>query len=264
MSTHSQKKKPAVVLTLGGGANRGVSHLGFLQFFEEHEVPVKSITGVSIGSIVATMYLNGVPLDTIKRAFVEDISFPPLFTAVRAILPSLNPLRILGVVDLIPLMSHLVEKYNLKPQPGLRMTAYDVLRLESVVFEGLDYDLTLALAASCSVPGLMRPVYVNRDGKRRLLVDGGVHHPHPGSPGEISKGSGKGTTTIVSKLIGGSLVDTVYPNGPNEHVVAVSNDVDDFFGRLSESEVARRASLGYSQTKAALTVSHKGVVRPRS
>ncbi len=259
MSTNSQKK-PAVALTLGGGANRGVSHLGFLQFFEEHEVPIKSITGVSIGSIVATMYLNGVPLDAIKRAFVEDISFPPLFTAVRAILPSLNPLRMLGVVDLIPLMSHLVQKYDLKPQPGLRMTAYDVLRLESVVFEGLDYDLTLALAASCSVPGLMRPVYVNRDGKRRLLVDGGVHHPHPGN----TSGESKGTKTIVSKLIGGSLVDTVYPNGPHEHVVSVSNDVDDFFGRLSESEVARRASLGYSQTKAALTVSPKGVVRPRS
>lgn len=258
MATHSQKK-PAVALTLGGGANRGVSHLGFLQFFEEHEVPIKSITGVSIGSIVATMYLNGVPLDAIKRAFVEDISFPPLSTAVRAILPSLNPLRILGLIDLVPLMSHLVQKYNLKPQPGLRMTAYDVLRLESVVFEGLDYDLTLALAASCAVPGLMRPVYVN-DGKRRLLVDGGVYHPHPGS----TSGERNGTKTIVSKLIGGSLVDTVYPNGPHEHVVNVSNDVDDFFGRLSESEVARRSSHGYSQTKAALAVSPKGVVRPRS
>lgn len=259
MSTHSQKR-PAVVLTLGGGANRGASHLGFLQFFEEHEVPIKSITGVSIGSIVAAMYLNGVPLNDIKRAFVEDISFPPLSTAVRAILPSLDPLRILGLIDLVPLMSHLVEKYNLKPQPGLRMTAYDVLRLESVVFEGLDYDLTLALAASCAVPGLMRPVYVNEGGKRRLLVDGGVHHPHPGN----SNGTGKGTKTIVSKLIGGSLIDSVYPNGPHEHVVSVSNDVDDFFGRLSEEEVARRSSHGYSQTKAALTVSPTGAVRRRS
>ncbi len=261
MSTHSQKR-PAVELTLGGGANRGASHLGFLQFFEEHKVPVRSITGVSIGSIVAAMYLNGVPLNDIKRAFVEDISFPPLSTAVRAILPSLNPLRMLGLIDLVPLMSHLVEKYNLKPQPGLRMTAYDVLRLESVVFEGLDYDLTLALAASCAVPGLMRPVYVNGGGKRRLLVDGGVHHPHPGRPG--NKGRPNGITTIVSKLIGGTVVDTVYPNGPHEHVVSVSNDVDDFFGRLSEEEVARRSSHGYNQTKAALTVSPKGAVRPRS
>ncbi len=251
MSTRSQKK-PAVVLTLGGGANRGASHLGFLQFFEEHEVPVKSITGVSIGSIVAAMYLNGVPLNAIKSAFVDDISFPPLSTALRAILPSINPLRMLGLVDLVPLMRHLVEKYNLKPQPGLRMIAYDVLRLEPLVFEGLDYDLTLALAASCSVPGLMRPVFATINGKRRLLVDGGVHHPHPGSP--------DGAKTIVSKLIGGSLVDSVFPNGSNEHVVSVSNDVDDFFGRLSEEEVARRSSHGYSQTKAALTVSPKGAV----
>ena len=262
MSTHSQKR-PAVVLTLGGGANRGASHLGFLQFFEEHEVPIKSITGVSIGSIVAAMYLNGVPLNVIKRAFVEDISFPPLSTAVRAILPSLNPLRILGLIDIIPLIRHLVKKYDLKPQPGLRMTAYDVLRLEPIVFEGLDYDITLALAASCSVPGLMRPVYVSQGGKRRLLVDGGVYHPHPGRDNGSNDGS-KGTKTIVSKLIGGSLVDAVYPNGPHEHVVNVSNDVDDFFGRLSEEEVARRSSQGYSQTKAALTVSPKGVVKPRS
>jgi len=43
-------------LNLGGGAARGLAHLGVLQALEENQIQVESITGVSMGAIVGAVY----------------------------------------------------------------------------------------------------------------------------------------------------------------------------------------------------------------
>ena len=54
-----QCKTEATEIVLGGGANRGFAHCGLLQAIEELDVNTGTITGVSIGSIIATLYTNG-------------------------------------------------------------------------------------------------------------------------------------------------------------------------------------------------------------
>src|SRR6516165_255616 len=54
-----------VSLALGGGFARGYAHLGVLQAFEENEIPVTSIAGSSIGSILGAAYASGAPLPQI-------------------------------------------------------------------------------------------------------------------------------------------------------------------------------------------------------
>jgi predicted acylesterase/phospholipase RssA len=79
-------------------------------------------------------------------------------------------------------MKHLVDRYGLKPQENLRIIAFNVWKRQPVVFEGTNYDLAAAIAASCSIPAVMRPVWGSTSeasGGAGLLVDGGVHHLHP-------------------------------------------------------------------------------------
>ena len=51
--------RPRVGLALGGGAARGLAHVGVLEWFEEHRIPVDAIAGTSIGGLVGGGYATG-------------------------------------------------------------------------------------------------------------------------------------------------------------------------------------------------------------
>ena len=53
---------PGISVALGGGFARGYAHLGVLRVFEEHGIPMTSITGSSIGSILGAGYASGADL----------------------------------------------------------------------------------------------------------------------------------------------------------------------------------------------------------
>ncbi|HEX4538392.1 MAG TPA: patatin-like phospholipase family protein, partial [Candidatus Acidoferrum sp.] len=57
--------RPGVGLALGGGFARGFAHLGVLQVFEQHEIPISHIAGTSVGSILGAAYASGAPLSRI-------------------------------------------------------------------------------------------------------------------------------------------------------------------------------------------------------
>jgi hypothetical protein len=208
------KKAESTEVVLGGGAYRGFSHCGLLQAIEELNVNTGIITGVSIGSLIATLYTNGFSPAEIEEIFATELTEVPTPSLVRSLLIPAPLGRLFGgttgggLVDLPALFSHLIEKYDLKPQPHLRIVAYNLFKREPVVFEGTDYDLLTAICASCAVPLLMRPVWFGQPNiidkitslaqswlglsEKGLLVDGGVHHP---CPGDFSKG-----TAIIGKL----------------------------------------------------------------
>jgi NTE family protein len=48
--------EPKVCLALGGGAARGLAHLGVLKVFEDAKLPVHIITGTSLGALVGGLY----------------------------------------------------------------------------------------------------------------------------------------------------------------------------------------------------------------
>ena len=49
----------------GGGA-LGLAHIGVLEWFEEHRIPVDYIAGTSMGGLVGGMYATGLPVNELK------------------------------------------------------------------------------------------------------------------------------------------------------------------------------------------------------
>src|SRR5262245_1437919 len=67
------KPQDTIEVVLGGGAVRGLGLIGLLQALEEHNVATTTFTGVSIGSLVATLYTNGYKPDEITEIFLKEI-----------------------------------------------------------------------------------------------------------------------------------------------------------------------------------------------
>lgn len=235
----------SIPVVLGGGGMRGVGLLGLLRFLEEQLVLIGKIFGVSIGSIVGAMYTNGRKTEEIEKVFLDDLrtAWWPLF---QSLIPPLNPFRLMGggLIDLVPLMRHLVEKYDLKPNDQLQIIAYDVLRREPVVFSGTDYDLAAVLAASCAVPGIMRPVIYTWRGRTMYLYDGAVYHPQPG---EFSP-----SPAIIGKLIDFPFINLIFPERRGDFVASISQATANFLTPLSRGQVKELLEHGYRSARESL------------
>ncbi|HWO36602.1 MAG TPA: patatin-like phospholipase family protein, partial [Candidatus Acidoferrum sp.] len=53
------KPRLKIGVALEGGGALGLAHIGVLQWFEDHHIPVDVIAGTSMGSIVAALYSTG-------------------------------------------------------------------------------------------------------------------------------------------------------------------------------------------------------------
>jgi predicted acylesterase/phospholipase RssA/CRP-like cAMP-binding protein len=65
-------------LALGGGAARGMAHLGVLKSLEQHGIYVDMIAGTSAGAMVGGIYASGMDPEYSTRCFKSDL-LPPWF-----------------------------------------------------------------------------------------------------------------------------------------------------------------------------------------
>jgi NTE family protein len=163
-----------VGLVLGGGAARGIAHVGVLQALEENGIYPAVIAGTSVGALVGGLYAAGVSSMRLAT-IVRDLKWLDL---VSLRLPAINwsdPARTIpmGMVDLDKLMEWIdqvvgspvtIQQLNLP----FAAVATDLLSGEIVVMN--EGPLAEAIRASCSVPGVFTPYHRNG----RLLVDGVV------------------------------------------------------------------------------------------
>ncbi|HEY9712762.1 MAG TPA: patatin-like phospholipase family protein, partial [Chroococcales cyanobacterium] len=171
-----------VEVVLGAGGMKGYGHIGALRELIAAGVRISMVTGVSVGTIVAAFLTNGYSPDEILEAFEDAIKNTSSGSALlRALSTMPDPISasIGGIMDLYPGVQDMVKRYNLKPNPRLRIVACDLMRHQPVVFEGEDYDLAHAIAASCSLPGLFRSQWHTGKDGIQLLVDGAVYHYNP-------------------------------------------------------------------------------------
>ena len=63
--------RPHVGIALGGGSARGMAHIGVLQWFEEHRIPIDIIVGTSMGGLVGGAYAGGLTPEEIRRLMRE-------------------------------------------------------------------------------------------------------------------------------------------------------------------------------------------------
>ncbi|KAB2814715.1 patatin-like phospholipase family protein [Phaeocystidibacter luteus] len=165
----SDSTKKNVALVLGSGGARGLAHIGVIEALEERGYKITSISGASIGAVIAGVYAAG-SMEDYKKWII-----------------SLDRRKVFGLMD-FTLSSHGFIKgervfEEMKRFVGVEKiedlkipfsaVAVDLENQEEVVFtEG---DLWSAIRASVAIPSVLTPVMQDN----RILVDGGVVNPLP-------------------------------------------------------------------------------------
>ncbi len=157
-------------LVLGGGAARGLAHIGVLKALEEAGLRPGRIVGTSMGAVVGALYAAGLSARDLEH---QALRLKPLDLLQRFVpLPRLE-----GLLDsrrLEELLRELspVERLEQCEIP-VAVTAVAVETAEEwVITRG---DLPRAVRASAAIPGIFSPVPVGEI----HLVDGGVLDPVP-------------------------------------------------------------------------------------
>ncbi len=184
-----------VGLALGGGAARGLAHVGVLEWLEEHRIPVDAIAGTSIGGLIGGGYAMGRSADEVG-AMVGDIDWDRMFLGeveygqksfrrkedrrgypVRPEFGLRGGLRLVTSLDPGHAVELLLSRVALPYAAPLEFDALPIpfravaadLEAAAVVELGSG-SLASALRATMSIPGVFQPV--ERDGL--LLADGAL------------------------------------------------------------------------------------------
>lgn len=164
----SRKK---VGLALGGGAARGLAHIGVLEVLEKEGIPIDMVVGTSAGAIVGALYASGISalqmqemvtgMDWNQRRRLVDFSIPRTgFIAGERIVHELQ--KAMGG-DL---------KFSELKKPFACVACDLVSGEEAVMTSG---SVAEAVHASISIPVIFQAV----KRKGRYLIDGGLVNQVP-------------------------------------------------------------------------------------
>ena len=59
-------ERPTIGLALGGGAAKGLAHIGILEWFEENRIPIDYVVGTSMGGLIGGTYATGMSASDIR------------------------------------------------------------------------------------------------------------------------------------------------------------------------------------------------------
>src|SRR6187549_3838259 len=74
----AQTSRPTVGVAFGGGSARGIAHIGVIQWFEEHHVPIDTAAGTSMGGLIGGAFASGMNAAEL-RAMVNGIDWDVMF-----------------------------------------------------------------------------------------------------------------------------------------------------------------------------------------
>lgn len=166
------KKPKRVALVLGGGATRGLAHIGVIKALEENNISFDYVAGTSVGSLVGAFYAAGLTSDEMikiaKGLRVKDIrsSIIPLVPSKTDGIKNLI-INNLGDIDISQLKRHFCA------------VAVDIRSGNEIDFTS--GNLANIVAGSCSVPGVFQPVKYGD----YLLHDGGLANNIPSNVPKI-------------------------------------------------------------------------------
>ncbi len=165
-------KKPTVSLVLGAGGARGLTHIGIINWLEEHNFEIKTISGSSIGALVGGIYGAGkldIYTEWVKALQKKDVRGLMDFAFSRS--------GLIRGERIMETLNTLLGDINIEDLP-IKFTA---------VASDLDADkevwftkgsLFEAIRASISIPTIFTPVRYHD----HLLVDGAMMNPVPVAP----------------------------------------------------------------------------------
>ena len=211
-------KPVRIALVLGAGASRGFAHIGVLKILESNKIPIHMIVGTSAGSFVGSLYAYGIDAYglqsmalSIQRDDIVDLTIPDN-----------------GFVKGEKLESYvnwvLRDTAMEKLQIPFYAVATNIQTGEEVVF-GTGNTGT-AVRASCSIPGIFRPVKLS-DG---TYVDGGVV-----SPLAIDAARRYGADVVIAVDISSSPANS----SPRSTIETILQSIDIMHAKISQMQLGR-------------------------
>ncbi len=165
-----QPRIPAIGVALGGGFARGIAHIGVLKVLEEEGIPIRVVTGTSVGALIGAAYCSGLSI-----AELEEVARSCRFTTFARWTVSRY-----GFASNDRMTVFLNRILKVKTFEELRIplgvTATDFNTGQGVVFHS--GSIVDPVRASCAYPGMFLPVNI----RGRWLVDGMLSHPVPTRP----------------------------------------------------------------------------------
>jgi len=161
---------PTIGVALGGGFARGMAHIGVLKVLEEEGIPIRLMTGTSVGALIGASYCSGLSLEDL-----EKVAHSCRFTTFARWTVSRY-----GFASNDRMVTFLTRTLKVKTFEELRIplgvTATDFNTGQGVVFHS--GSIIDPVRASCAYPGMFLPVEI----RGRYLVDGMLSHPVPTRP----------------------------------------------------------------------------------
>ncbi len=188
--------EPKICLALGGGAARGLAHLGVLKVFEDAKVPIHMIAGTSLGAMMGGLYASRPDasywMGRVEQFLHSFVSRKTRLEFIRKLEQPNNHSR-----GFFSDMSFLIRKgyfwgvtatqsafigeqeyrdliYPLIPDISIEQSLIPFACVATDIRNGKRFmytagPLRTAISASCALPGIFPPVKDNG----MLLVDGG-------------------------------------------------------------------------------------------
>ena len=149
-------------LALGGGAAKGVAHIGVLKALEDAKVNIDFIAGTSVGAMIAALYAFNVDIEAIG-------SLARRLTMSKVTSFKLNKTGFFTTESLRELILEYVGEVNIEDALiPLSIVATDINSGEEIILT--TGSVADAVCASAAIPGIYIPVELNG----RTLVDGGL------------------------------------------------------------------------------------------
>lgn len=167
-----KKEKQTVSLVLGSGGARGMAHIGVIQWLEENNYDIKSISGCSIGAMVGGVYAAG-KLDEFEE-WMCSITRMDMASLLDISWGNGGIFKGDKVIDTLKNLIGDTQIENLS-LPYTAVAADMITQKEVWINKGSLFD---AIRASISLPLFFTPV----KRKDQLLIDGGVLNPVPIAP----------------------------------------------------------------------------------
>ncbi len=222
--------KPAkIALVLGAGSSKGFAHVGVIKILESNKIPVHMIVGTSVGSAVGSLYAYGF------NAFeLQKLSFS---IEQKDILDLTLPDN--GFIKGEKLEEFINKTLKNTPIEKLKIPFYavatDIQAGQEIVFgKG---NTGTAVRASCSIPGVFRPVKIGD----KMYVDGGVV-----SPVAVDAARRLGADVVISVDVSAS-AERAFPGNTIETILQSINLMYSKLAsiQLSRSDVVIRPKVGH-------------------
>ncbi len=172
---------PLIGIALGSGAARGLSHISYIEAFDELGLQPATIAGTSIGALIGAGWASGMSgremrehayatLGTMQLIAGRLWTKRPTFRGVMEAGVSLQVDPIIITNAFLP--DSFADDFSALRVP-FRAVATDLHSWESTTFRS--GPLRHAIAASMAIPAIFRPVQF----AGRTYIDGGVTNPLP-------------------------------------------------------------------------------------